>query len=650
MTLAKLGLVLLLFMADPARATEQAESISTSWSIPVLVAGVLLLTALVGSLLFSGMKNSSLAKSTPSNSHRSSASSELRAALNACRGALISTAVFSGLVNILMLTSSIFMPMVYDRVLSSYSVPTLVGLCILAGLLFAALALLDVVRNRLLVRIGSVLDEEIAPRVFQAMLHILVRSGPHVATGLQPLRDLDAIKTFLSGQGPTAFFDLPWIPFYLAIIFAFHPLLGVTALIGAIILVGLALLTEASLRKPSRTATTHNATRLALAETCLRNSEVLAGMGFTSRLTALWQVSNDQTRAAQQKTSDVSGGLGAISRVLRMALQSSVLAVGAYLVIHQEASPGIIIAGAILAARALAPVDLAIAQWRGVVNARDSWQRLTRLLAAVPTTPQPMALPAPCDRLQVEHLTIVPPGDRKIVLADVSFVLNRGQAMEIVGPSGTGKTSLARALVGAWPPMRGAIRLDGAAFDQWTPENIGRHIGYLPQDVELFPGTIAQNIARFDPDTAAEAVIKAARAADIHDLIVSFPKGYETDIGDGGSTLSAGQRQRLALARALYGDPFLVVLDEPDASLDVAGEQALRKAIMDIRARGGIVIVISHRQMVLGAVDMVLALQRGQPPLFGPKEAIMQKLRPGPAAAPSVAILKSIAETIPTNG
>lgn len=616
----------------------------------MLIAGVVLLAGLVGSLLLGGIKNSPLQKSAASTDQGPSASSELRAALSACHGALISTAVFSSLVNILMLTSSVFMLMVYDRVLSSYSVPTLVGLCILAGLLFAALALLDVVRNRLLVRIGSALDEEISPRVFQTLLRMPVRSGPQGATGLQPLRDLDAIKTFLSGQGPTAFFDLPWIPFYLAIIFAFHPLLGVTALIGAIVLVGLALLTEAALRKPSRAATTHNATRLALAETCLRNSEVLAGMGFASRLTALWQLSNDQTRTAQQKASDVSGGLGAISRVLRMALQSSVLAVGAYLVIHQEASPGIIIAGAILAARALAPVDLAIAQWRGVVNARDSWQRLTRLLAAAPPQSQPMALPAPSNRLQVEHLTIVPPGDRKVVLADVSFVLNRGQAMEIVGPSGTGKTSLARALVGAWLPVRGAIRVDGASFDQWAPEDIGRHIGYLPQDVELFPGTVAQNIARFDPDAAPESVIKAATAADIHDLIVSFPKGYETDIGDGGAALSAGQRQRLALARTLYDDPFLVILDEPDASLDVAGEHALRKAIMDVRARGGIVIVISHRHMVLGAVDMVLALQRGQPPLFGPKDTVMQKMRPGSTATPSVAILKSIAETAPTNG
>ena len=567
--------------------------------------------------------------------------SELKQALWSCRGAFLGTAGFSFLINVLMLTGAIFMLEIYDRVLPSRSVPTLIGLCLIAAILFAALGLLDVIRSRLLVRAGGAIDEAMAARVFDVLVRLPLRTGDRVG-GLQPLRDLDAIRSFLSSSGPMALFDLPWLPFYIAIIYVFHPLLGLTALIGAIVLIALTLLTEALSRTPIRDTTTHAINRHGLAEASLRNAKVLAGMGFASRLGKLWRGSNDRAMASQQRASDIAGGFGAIARVLRMILQSGVLAVGAYLVIIQQASAGVIIAGSILAARALAPVDIAIANWRGFIAARQSWERLGRLLALLPRQPTPMPLPPPSTKFQVENVIVAPPGEQKIVVRDVGFALTRGQGLGIIGPSGSGKSSLARVLVGAWLPVAGRVRLDGAALDQWPPEALGHHIGYLPQDVELFAGSVLLNIARFDPEADPEDVINAAKAADVHDLIVGLPgdKGYNTQIGDGGTVLSAGQRQRVALARALYGDPFLVVLDEPDASLDQNGEQALAKAILGVRARGGIVIVISHRQTVLGAVDMLLALEHGRPLAFGPKDLVLQKL--AGLAAGAVHILKSL--------
>jgi ATP-binding cassette, subfamily C, bacterial PrsD len=563
---------------------------------------------------------------------RRRAGSELGAAFWSCRSAFVGVAAFSCIINVLMLTGSVFMLEVYDRVLPSRSIPTLIAMCIIAGILFAGMGLLDLLRGRLLARAGATIDEKLAARVFDVVVRLPVRAGNR-GDGLQPLRDLDTVRSFFSGQGPTALFDLPWLPFYLAIVYAFHPLLGLTALAGAIVLICLTVLTEVLSRRPTREATAHVTGRVDLAQACHRNAEVLAGMGFASRLGRAWESSNDTAREAQQRAGDIAGGLGAIARVLRMALQSAVLAVGAYLVIMQQASAGIIIAGSILAARALAPVDVAIANWRGFIAARQGLARLGQLLSKLPPPHMRMPLPAPSTRFQAENLAAVPPGEQKVAVRDISFALKPGQGLGIIGPSGSGKSSLARVLVGAWLPAAGKVRLDGAALEQWAPEALGRHIGYLPQGVELFAGSVAQNIARFDPDASSEAVIEAAKAADVHELIVNLPNGYDTEIGDGGRTLSAGQRQRVALARALYGRPFVLVLDEPDASLDQDGEQALRRAILDVRARGGIVVVVSHRQAVLGAVDLLLALERGRPVAAGPKQLVLQKLaRPvGPA-------------------
>lgn len=541
-------------------------------------------------------------------------------------------ALFSGVSNILMLTGSFFMLEVYDRVLPSRSIPTLIGLCILASLLFVGQALLDLIRGRILLRVGYSIDAALTHRLFESVVQLPLRVGKRI-DGLQPLRDMDIVRGFLSGIGPVTLFDLPWIPLYLGLIFAFHPLLGVVTLIGALILVALTVATEFMIRKPTVDATNHGNVRNRLAEASKRNAEVLAAMGFTERLRVLWAKSHAQTLAAQGQASDIAGGLGAIAKVLRMVLQSAVLAVGAYLVIRQEATGGIIIAGSILAGRALAPVDMAIAQWRSFVAARQSWARLQKLLLAIPVPPEPMQLPAPEKTVSLEAVSVSPPGDKRILVQDVTLLLKAGQGLGIVGPSGSGKSSLVRAVVGAWLPARGRVKLDGASLDQWSPVSLGQHIGYLPQDVELFAGTVAENIARFDPDAKPETVVQAAKAADVHDLIVALAKGYDTQVGDDGTSLSGGQRQRIGLARALYGNPFLVVLDEPDASLDVAGEQAVRQAIQGIRERRGIAIVISHRPHVLDSVDHLLAMKGGRALDFGLKENVLKKLgRHAPAA------------------
>ena len=548
--------------------------------------------------------------------------SELGEALRACRSAFIGVGVMSCMINLLYLTGSIFMLEIYDRVLPSRSVPTLVGLVILAGGLYIAQGILDLIRGRILVRIGTSLDEALSGRVFETVVRLPLVAGGR-SEGLQPLRDLDNIRGFLSSLGPSAFFDLPWLPFYLAICFAFHILIGATALAGAIILVALTIMTEFMTRKPAREAMGLAARRNDLAAASRRNAEVLVAMGMSGRLTRRWSVANEDYLTGNQRTSDVAGGLGATAKVMRMMLQSAVLGVGAYLVIHQEATAGVIIAGSILSARALAPVDLAIAHWKGFVAARQSWQRLNRLLGSLPAQGTPTRLQAPSKRLSVESISIVPPGDQKVIVQDVTFALEAGNGLGIIGPSGSGKSSLVRALVGVWQPVRGKVRVDGAALDQWSSEVLGRHVGYLPQDVELFAGTVAQNICRFDPDAIAENIIAAAKEAGVHEMIVKMSEGYETQVGEQGVSLSAGQAQRVALARALYGEPFLIVLDEPNSNLDTEGDEALTRAVRAARERGAIVVVVAHRPIGIEAVDMLLVLKDGRMQAFGPKDQVL---------------------------
>lgn len=560
---------------------------------------------------------------------------ELGEALRSCRNAFIGVGIMSCMINILYLTGSIFMLEVYDRVIPSRSVPTLVGLIVLCGGLYIAQGILDMLRARILGRIGTSLDEAMSARVFETIVRLPLLMGNR-SDGMQPIRDLDSVRSFLGSMGPGAFFDLPWLPFYLVICFAFHWLIGVAALVGAIILVTLTLITEFMSRQPARDTLVLGARRNDIATSSRRNAEVLVAMGMSGRLTKRWTEANDKYLSGNQTASDVTGGLGAIAKVLRMMLQSAVLAVGAYLVIHQEATAGIIIAGSILSARALAPVDLAIAHWKGFVAARQSWHRLNKLLETIPERKEQTLLQAPVKRLSVEAITMVPPGDQRVIVQDVSFVLEAGMGLGVIGPSGSGKSSMVRALVGVWQPARGKVRLDGAALDQWPPDVLGRYLGYLPQDVELFGGTIAQNICRFDPEAKSEAIIAAAKDAGVHDMIIKMREGYDTPIGEQGGALSAGQAQRVALARALYGNPFLIVLDEPNSNLDSEGDEALTRAVRSARQRGAIVVVVAHRPVGIEAVDQLLVLKDGKMQAFGPKEQVLgQVLQRVPAPAPA---------------
>src|SRR6516165_4371907 len=554
--------------------------------------------------------------------------SELGDALRACRSAFLGVGVMSCIINLLYLTGSLFMLEIYDRVLPSRSVPTLIGLIILAGGLYVAQGILDLIRGRILGRVGTSLDEALNVRVLETVVRLPLLVGAR-NEGLQPLRDLDNVRSFLGGMGPSAFFDLPWLPLYLAICFAFHVMIGLTALVGAIILVSLTVVTEFLSRVPAREVMGLAARRNDLAAASRRNAEVLVAMGMAGRLNQRWSETNEKYLEGNQRASDVAGGLGAVAKVLRMMLQSAVLAVGAYLVIHQEATAGIIIAGSILAARALAPVDLAIAHWKSFVAARQSWQRLNKLLDQLPVRPEPTLLQDPSSRLSVEGVGIAAPGDQRVIVQDVTFALNAGQALGVIGPSGSGKSSLVRTLVGVWLPFRGKVRLDGAALDQWSSDLLGRHIGYLPQDVELFTGTVAQNICRFDPQAKSDAIIAAAKEAGVHDMIIKMRDGYNTQVGDQGAALSAGQAQRVALARALYGDPFLIVLDEPNSNLDTEGDDALTRAIRSGRERGAIVLVVAHRPVGIEVVAQILVLRDGHVQAFGPKEQVLaQVLQP----------------------
>jgi len=561
---------------------------------------------------------------------------ELDAALAKCRSAFLAIAGFSAILNILALTGSLFMMEVYDRVLPSRSVPTLIGLLVLALTLYIFQGLMDAIRGRLLVRIGLRLDQTMSDRVFATVMRLPIQA-PKRGGSIQPLRDLDTLRSYLSGPGPTAFFDLPWVPFYLAICFAFHFWIGVTVLAGALILVSLTLLSEILAKNSALDANRIGNERARLAETSRRNAEALTALGMTEWISSRWQTLNRKFLSGHADSSDLAAGLSATGRSFRMMLQSSVLAVGAYLVINQQATAGVIIASSILSARALAPVDLAISHWRGFVGARQARERLNKLLVLLPALRAPTPLPRPQHGLSVDGISASPPDVQRAVVHEVTFALKAGSGLGVIGPSASGKSSLARVLVGLWAPARGTVRLDGAALDQWIPDELGRHIGYLPQDVELIEGTVAENISRFDPGASADAVIDAAKAAGVHELVLGLPLGYDTPIGEQGSDLSAGQQQRIALARALYRDPFLVVLDEPNSNLDVDGDEALTQAILGVRARGAIVVVVAHRPSALSGVDHVLALNGGRQQAFGPKDEVLAKvLRREAAVTPKI--------------
>ena len=546
--------------------------------------------------------------------------------LAGCGSGFASAGLLSALVNIIMLTGALFMLEVYDRVLPSRSVPTLVALGAIVVALFAVQILLDIVRNRLLVRIGNLFQRSIAARVFSAQVR-LQQAGRLKEKQPEPVQDLDTIRSFLASPGPIVLFDLPWLPIYLAIVFALHPWLGWTAVAGALTLIALTIATDIASRKPTMRASSAAMNRNNLLNEAKRNAEMLSVMGMMPRVLQRWDNADGTYLAQQSRISDVTGGFGSTAKGLRLLLQSTVLGVGAFLVIIQEASAGVIIASAILANRTLAPLDQAIGQWRNFVAARQSWQRLNLLLRESQGTNRYTALPSPQQSLEFKDVSAMAPNGNDLVVKNISFNLKAGQGLGLVGPSGAGKSSIARLIIGAWQPARGQVTLDGSSIEQWAPEDLGRHIGYLPQNVELIEGTIAENIARFDPETKTEDILQAARNAGCHELIASFPKGYETEVGNQGSFLSVGQRQRIALARALYGEPFLIVLDEPNSNLDSDGDKALGEAILSVRNRGGIVVVVAHRRSALAGVDMLITVHQGQIVASGDKNSVIAKFQ-----------------------
>lgn len=559
--------------------------------------------------------------------------SDILTALRTCRRALVATGLFSGVVNILMLTGSIFMLQVYDRVLASRSMPTLVALLLVVTMLYLFLAALDVIRSRVLLRIGQRVDEQLHERVFQSVLLMPLQTG-RKSDDLLSVRDLDQLRQFVTGPGPGILFDLPWVPLYVGVVFLFHYWLGVAALCSIIVLAALAFLNERLTLGPMKAAATTRTARNAIASAGQRNAEAIAAMGMAGHLNRLWARHHIDHLKATREASDVASSVSSTTKAFRMFVQSGMLAIGAWLVIRQVATPGVMIASSIITSRALAPIEQAVGQWRNFTATRQAYTRLSTILEKVRDREVATTLPAPERELSVEAVSVVPPGASRPSAFDVSFSLQAGDGLGIIGPSAAGKSSLVRTIVGAWAPARGNIRLDGAAITQWDREALGRHIGYLPQDIELFDGTIAENIARFDPEKSDTAVLAAARAAGVHDLIVRLPDGYDTVIGEGGANLSAGQRQRVGLARALYGDPFLVVLDEPNSNLDQEGEVALTGAIQSIRARKGVAIVIAHRPSALSAVDKVMMMKEGRVAAFGPKEEVLEKVLARPTAAP----------------
>ena len=567
-------------------------------------------------------------------------------ALRDCRRAFWSVALFSAMVNMLMLAGPLYMLQIYDRVLTARSVPTLIALSIFLFGAYLFQAALDIVRTRIVVRSARLLDRRLESTVHGAVLNLAI-SNPNRSEAQQPVRDLDQIRGFLTGPGPTAIVDIPWMPVFLAICFLIHPWLGVVALGGGLLLVVIASLNERASRVPARVVARDSGVRSAIIEADRRNSETVMAMGMSGTLAKRWARLNDNYIKALGRASDVTSNFGSVSRMVRLLSQSAILGLGAYLVIRQELTAGSMIAASIMMGRALAPVESAIANWRSFISARLSIGRLSYVLSRMPPRKVATTLPPPTKGIEVEQVTVAAPGSQTPIVRDVNFRLNAGDVLGIVGPNGAGKTSLIRTLVGVWKPARGEVRIDGAPFDQWDPEYIGRYIGFASQATELFEGTIAENIARMEAEPDNNAVLRAARAAGIHDMILRQPNGYDTRVGEAGTVLSAGQRERVAIARALYNDPFIVVFDEPNGTLDHDGEVALQNTVRGLKERKAIAIIVAHRPSALAHCDKVLYLAGGAQQAFGPRDEVLQRIlaRPAQPAAAAAGALKVVRDS-----
>ena len=559
-------------------------------------------------------------------------SSTISSAFSICRPAIISVLVFSLFINLLMLTGPLFMMQVYDRVLASGSIPTLIALTLLVGVLYALYGFLEFIRSRVVARVARVGDEDLRERVFDAVAWHAIRQTPDVRS--QPIQDLQTVRQFLQGPGPFALIDTPWTPLYLVVIYLLHPVLGLFSSLAVVLLLVMAYLNERVTR--FHLLQSHRALYQAnvVSDESRANAEVATVLGMVGAIRRRWLAAQDEALDSQMKAGDRGGILSSLSRTLRLMFQSLILAVGAYLAVKQQISPGTMIAASILMARALAPVEMTVAHWAAFQSCRSAWARLMTCLKQTPHNIGRMDLPAPRGHVTVENLAAFAPGGEKPILSGVSFDLPAGSGLGIIGPTGAGKSTLARAIVGAWPAVRGTVRLSGATMDQWDPEVLGAYLGYLPQEVELFDGTIAENIARFSPNPDSREIVKAAEEASVHELVLRMPDGYNTRISEGGAKLSAGQRQRIGLARALYGEPSLVVLDEPNSNLDAEGESALIRAMAAVRERGGTVIVVAHRPSAISVLDQLMMVKDGQVVAFGPKDEVLRKVMARPVEVP----------------
>lgn len=549
---------------------------------------------------------------------------ELAEVLFSFRKAFYTAGLFSMFINVLGLVPSIYMLQVYDRVLQSRNVTTLVMLTLILLVFYTILGMLELARSKLLIRVGAQLDVKLNDRVFVASFEQnLKRAGGNAG---QALNDLTNIRQFLTGNGLFAFFDAPWAPVYLLVIFMFSPWLGGFALLSAIALFSLAWATEMATRKPLAEAAMTAASAGSFATNNLRNAEVIEAMGMLDNLKRRWLVRQLKFLSLQNEASDKAAVISATTKATRIAVQSLMLGGGALLVIDGAMTPGSMIAGSILLGKALGPVELAIGIWKQLLSARTAYHRLEGLLQNNPVRDAGMSLPRPQGKLLVEGVTATPPGTQTVVLKQVGFAVSAGEVVGVIGPSASGKSTLARLMVGVWPTVAGKVRLDGADVFSWNKQRLGPAVGYLPQDIELFEGSIAENIARFG-QVDSDKVVEAAQLAGVHEMILRFPKGYDTPIGEGGSSLSGGQRQRIGLARAMYGNPAFVVLDEPNSNLDEIGEAALVRAVLELKRRGTTVMLITHRTSILAAVDKLLLLVEGAVQLYGPRDQVLQAIQ-----------------------
>ena len=549
---------------------------------------------------------------------------ELRAARRESRAYYWFVAVFSFVVNILMLTGPIYMLQVYDRVLGSRSEATLVALTALVAFLYGMMGLLDYVRGRVMGRVAARFQSRLDMRVFDAVMRrSAVKRDDIAASGL---RDLETVQRTLSSPVLMSIFDIPWTPFFLFAIMIFHPWLGYLAIVGGAVLIGITFVNQWVTQRPTLKSNQEMMRANIIADQIRGEAEMVQSMGMRTAAFRRWHAARDVSLRSQIASSDLLGTFTASTKTFRLFLQSAMLGLGAYLVLKNELTPGAMIAGSILMGRALAPIELAIGQWPMVQAARKGWHNLAQLLAEAPPEGERTPLPRPKAKLEAQQLTVVPPGEQQAALRIVSFAVQPGQAVGVIGPSGAGKSTLARALTGTWRPAGGKIRLDGATLDQYGPDALGDHIGYLPQRVALFDGTIAENIARLSDKPDAEKIVEAARKAAAHDMILKLPDGYDTRVTSTGGRLSGGQMQRIGLARALYGDPVILVLDEPNSNLDNEGSEAVNAAIRDMKARGGAVLIMAHRPAAIKECDMLLMLEGGARVAFGPKDEVLKQV------------------------